>query len=148
MTKSKTVFVQNWEESERGWGVRPDGFTVHTSKQQHIKYVAWYNETFNNQVLVPAEYTRVSGVPIEVEVDDDLFDKIHQATQLKRDDGKPVGAVHGSASHFSTSPVRGLKESDLEWPEQTPRAEPMCSSCGRNITDSPAGGCKTPKEHG
>lgn len=26
--------------------------------------------------------------------------------------------------------------------------EPMCSSCLRCVSDSPAGGCKTPKEHG
>lgn len=32
--------------------------------------------------------------------------------------------------------------------DRAPREEPMCGSCGRNVSDSPAGGCKTPKEHG
>lgn len=33
-------------------------------------------------------------------------------------------------------------------PPKEEKGEPMCSSCHRNITDSPAGGCTTPKEHG
>ena len=32
--------------------------------------------------------------------------------------------------------------------EKEESGEPRCRSCHRNITDSPAGGCKTPKEHG
>lgn len=105
---NKTVLVQNWEESERGWGVRPDGFTVHVSRVQRDKYVKWYNETYNNLSEAPDEYTRVSGDPIEVEVSDALFEKIRQAAEK-------TGHVDGYSSHFSATPMRELKDSDIRW---------------------------------
>lgn len=69
MTETKTqpthytVLVQEWEESERGWGTRPDGYSVHLSHEDRDKYVSGYNETFNNLDEAPDEYTRVSGDP-------------------------------------------------------------------------------------
>ena len=113
----KKVVIQNWEESERGWGTRPDGFTIHIDKDQHAKYVAWYYKTFNNKSSAPDEYTRVCGDPIEVEVSDELYDRIQKAMQLKRPDKKPLDVVHGSGRFWSTSPMRELKESDVEWPK-------------------------------
>lgn len=115
MGTTRTVIVQNWEESERSWGVRPDGFTVHISKEQRDAYVSWYNQTFNNLSEAPDEYTRVSGAPIEVEVDDKLFERIRRASQRKRKDGKPLNSVHGKEKFFSTSPMRSLKDADIEW---------------------------------
>lgn len=109
----KTVFIQNWEESERGWGTRPDGFTVHTSFQQLTDYVSWYNKTFNNLSEAPDEYTRTSGKPIEVEVSKELFEKIEQHAARKHE-GRTVNCVHGIDSYWSTSPMRVLKEKDVE----------------------------------
>lgn len=114
-TATKTVFVQNWEESERGWGVRPDGFTVHISKDQLFGYVAWYNKAFNNLSEAPDEYTRVSGAPIEVEVTEELFDKIKKEAQAKRDDGAPMNAARGKTNYFSPTPMRSLRDSDIAW---------------------------------
>ena len=31
MTVTKEVVAVQWEESERGWGVRPDGCSLHVS---------------------------------------------------------------------------------------------------------------------
>lgn len=42
--------------------------------------------------------------------------------------------------------ARLAKESTEEPTESS--GEPMCSSCFRCVSDSPASGCKTPKEHG
>lgn len=112
----KTVFVQNWEESERGWGTRPDGFTVHIDRSQCDRYVSWYNRAFNNLPEAPSEYTRTSGEPVEIEVDEALFNKIERATKKKRGDGTLRDAVHGVGKSFSTSPMRSLKEEDIVWP--------------------------------
>lgn len=114
-TTNKTIFVQNWEESERGWGVSPNGFTVHISKDQHHQYITWFYETFNNSSEIPDEYTRVSGDCFEVEVAEELFNKIKQATQSPRDDGAPMKAVHGHNSYLSPK-QKYIEDSDIDWP--------------------------------
>lgn len=42
--------------------------------------------------------------------------------------------------------VKAERETDKD--SDDGRGEPMCSSCHRCVSDSPAGGCETPKEHG
>ncbi len=119
MAETKTVFVQNWEESERGWGTRPDGWTIHSSLDQLRGYVKWFNKTFNNKDEAPDEYTRTDGEPIEVEVEDGLFKKIHKATQRKHpESGRIMNAVHGKGRMFSTRPMRPIKDIDVDWPEE------------------------------
>jgi hypothetical protein len=49
------VVIQNWEESERGWGVRPDGYTIHPNRAHRDAFVAWYYATFNNKAQAPDE---------------------------------------------------------------------------------------------
>jgi len=104
------VFVQNWEESERGWGVRPDGFTVHISRDQRDAYVDWYNQTFNDLPEAPDEYTRISGDPFEIE----LYNKIAKRSMKKvsMDGGKKKQAdcVHGVAKSWHKNK---LEEKDL-----------------------------------
>lgn len=107
----KTVFVQNWEESERGWGVRPDGFTVHVSREQRDEYVKWFNKTFNNESSAPDEYTRISGEPVEVAVDAKLFRRIDRESRRKVE-GRVVNAVHGEGSSFDTR-KRVLKDTNI-----------------------------------
>lgn len=70
------VIVQLWEESERGWGVRPDGASLHLTEADRRQYVAWYYATYNSSDEVPDEYTRTSGKPFETIVADDLFELI------------------------------------------------------------------------
>ncbi len=38
--KEKTVIIQNWEESERGWGTRPDGWTIHIDREQSVRMIS------------------------------------------------------------------------------------------------------------
>lgn len=61
------VIVQRWEESERGWGVRPDGYSLHPSEEARAKYVREYWAEQPDQV--PDEYSRPCGEPYEAEVD-------------------------------------------------------------------------------
>lgn len=115
---TKTVIIQNWEESERGWGTRPDGFTVHLDKEQHKKYVQWFYQKHNNADAAPDSYTRVYGDPIEVEVDGVLYDRIAQAMKDLYKGKHPVYALRGRESQFATSPMRSLKETDIVLPPQ------------------------------
>lgn len=49
------VIIQNWEERERGWGTRPDGFTVHASIEGRNAYAQWYTTTSGNAFPVDAD---------------------------------------------------------------------------------------------
>ncbi len=61
------AFCQKWEESEEGWGVRPDGFSLHISIEGVKRYIAEYWNTLPNEE-VPREYSRPSGTPYLVGV--------------------------------------------------------------------------------
>jgi len=70
------VIMQLWEESERGWGVRPDGCSLHlsvTDRKDFIDKIYKSRQDMNN---VPDEYDRVSGDEMEVFVEDSLFELI------------------------------------------------------------------------
>jgi hypothetical protein len=70
------VLCQDWEESERGWGVRPDGYTLHLTRVDWADFVTGYNNTFNDERTVPDEYTRVNGQPRIVELDKEVYQKL------------------------------------------------------------------------
>jgi hypothetical protein len=77
--KTHTVFAQAWEESERGWGIRPDGASLHKSLEDCKAFRAefWRQERERNPSgIAPNEYTRESGQPHLVEVGDDLYAQI------------------------------------------------------------------------
>jgi hypothetical protein len=71
------VLCQEWEESERGWGTRSDGFSLHLDQQalESFKRTYWASMPKN----VPEEYSRPSGNPFLVEVDDEKHKQIVQS---------------------------------------------------------------------
>lgn len=64
------VYAVFWEESEAGWGCRPDGVTVHVTKALAEEYInkvhADYLKKYGN--VTPGCYSRVSCGPKEVTV--------------------------------------------------------------------------------
>lgn len=70
------VWIQRWEESERGWGVRNDGCFLYPTKEAAEKdtkrIVASYRKAEAKDGYgahnVPDEYTRPAGEPRFVEV--------------------------------------------------------------------------------
>lgn len=62
------VIIQRWEESERGWGVRPDGYSIHPNQAALNRYIKAYWKAMPDGV--PDEYSRPSGEPYEAEVDE------------------------------------------------------------------------------
>ena len=70
------VLLQYWEESERGWGVRPDGASLHKDMVSHKEYVDRIYDAREFENVVPDEYDRVVGDPILISVNDDLYNLI------------------------------------------------------------------------
>lgn len=73
---SHPVIIQEWEESERGWGVRPDGFTMHKTMADRDAFVKAYHAKHNNLSEAPDEYTRTSGSPYVKDVNKKTYDAI------------------------------------------------------------------------
>ena len=70
------VYLQRWEESERGLGTRPDGCSLHLTLKDRDKYLTKIYEgtTFTN---VPDEYDRIVGNPIEISISDVVFSEVN-----------------------------------------------------------------------
>jgi hypothetical protein len=69
----KTILLQFWEESERGWGVKPDGASLHINIETLRNYIKdIYSNRDENHI--PQEYDRIVGNPIEVKVTDSIYE--------------------------------------------------------------------------
>lgn len=78
----KTIYLQFWEESERGWGVRPDGASIHINMESHKNYI---NEIYSDRNLnqVPNEYDRVVGTLIEVMATDSIYELLSTSKSMR-----------------------------------------------------------------
>lgn len=70
-----TVFCQQWEESERGWGVRPDGFSLHLSVEDAKAFASDFMKNQRRLLgeAVPDEYERPCGEPYKTRVGDKKY---------------------------------------------------------------------------
>lgn len=77
---NKCVF-QLWEESERGWGVRPDGCSIHLDDTELKNYL---DNIYNNRGYeVPNEYDRTVGDSIECFISDNLYNKLLESGNIR-----------------------------------------------------------------
>ena len=67
------MYAQEWHESERGWGTRPDGYSIHAVQSDVAAYVKAYWDSMPD--FVPDEYSRPVGKPFLTEVDDDIAEQ-------------------------------------------------------------------------
>ena len=81
--KTFPIVVQKWEETERGWGCRPDGWTMHLNVAAHAAYLkareAEHKADYARTGVVPDEYTRPSGTAYPMDVDEATYNKIAAA---------------------------------------------------------------------
>lgn len=76
------VVVQEWLESEAGWGCRPDGFSIHLTLADCQAYCKKYWEDekkANKGGGVPHEYSREAGNPTVVDVDEKVYKALVEA---------------------------------------------------------------------
>jgi len=69
-----SVVVQLWEESERGWGTRPDGYSLHLTEEARKSYIEDYWASMPDEV--PDEYSRPCGSPYVASVNEKTFIKV------------------------------------------------------------------------
>lgn len=70
------LWVQKWEESEAGWGTRPDGYTLHLNQADIDLFLADMRTRERRgkpEGYVPPEYSRPDGEPYEWETDDEAL---------------------------------------------------------------------------
>jgi hypothetical protein len=76
------VYYVSWEESERGWGTRPDGCSLHLTLDDFRSYEANHWKTMEKAYgqYAPDEYSRPAGRPVMAYVSRDIYDKIKAST--------------------------------------------------------------------
>lgn len=72
--KTHEVVRQEWLESERGWGVRPDGYSLHRTPDDCVRYIKEYWAAMPDEV--PDEYSRPDGSPQIVCVDEKTYQQV------------------------------------------------------------------------
>jgi len=132
MAKTK-LWVQKWEESERGWGCRPDGYTLHLKREDIAAFLRDIRarETAGMPAnFIPDEYSRPDGIPYEWETDDEKL--IEQVTKSdngcwgpgRRAPDPPPGVKVGG-----WTPVP-MKKEKPKAPHVAAKAEERCDQCG------------------
>lgn len=94
-TEKFSVLCQEWEESERGWGCRPDGVSIHFNEDDAKQFAKnfWKRQKEICGSSAPSEYTRESGKPFWVYVTKHIYE------ELKNDhENNGYGLRYGSYS--------------------------------------------------
>ena len=84
------AWAQYWEESERGWGVRPDGVYLYPTKEAaetdtKKRLKAMRNAEAKLYVGIPDEYSRPAGAPKFVPVGAKLATEIKKKGYVYKD---------------------------------------------------------------
>jgi hypothetical protein len=83
---SRIILYQEWEESERGWGVRPDGFSLHIDAAHRGSFIETSHKREHEISVkhgmhpddVPNEYSRVSGSALSINVPKKVYDQLNE----------------------------------------------------------------------
>ncbi|MCH8022561.1 MAG: hypothetical protein IH932_02295, partial [Thaumarchaeota archaeon] len=76
--ESRAVVRQEWNEHERGWGSRPDGFSLHKSVNDCKGFIRKYWDGMPDKVYgrAPDEYSAPSGGQSLVDVSEEIYQLI------------------------------------------------------------------------
>ena len=87
--RSITTFIMNkiilqiWEESERGWGTRPDGCSMHADSKERENYIQIVYESRKSDTSIPHEYDRIVGEGVEAFIEDALFELVQKEKSVR-----------------------------------------------------------------
>lgn len=73
----KTVVIQHWLETERGWGQRPDGVSLHLTNDDLKAFCKDYWDRMPAEV--PAEYSKECGAPQLIDVEDYVYEDLERS---------------------------------------------------------------------
>jgi len=106
--RTYAIVVQDWEESERGWGVRPDGHSLHLSVDDSVKFINnyWVENHKRHGGGVPDEYSRPSGSPKLMDVNEKTYKMLvalrkkgnHGCFQYNLADVEPLSKIQARAA--------------------------------------------------
>lgn len=103
----REVVVQKWEESEAGWGTRPDGFTIHLNDEDRKTFIKKYWARMPDEA--PDEYSRPSGTPYKAYVDEKTYAKLKKSKNGIWGNGNNYPGSGGTNGWLSSSrPVSPL----------------------------------------
>lgn len=77
--KKYPIVRQDWWESERGWGQRPDGHSLHRAAEDCKRFIKEYWDDMPDRDRcgnAPDEYSFPSGESFVVDVDQKTYDKV------------------------------------------------------------------------
>ncbi|MCX6735712.1 MAG: hypothetical protein NTZ13_01355 [Candidatus Parcubacteria bacterium] len=93
--KTFSVICQKWEESESGWGSRPDGYSLHLSFEDSKAFIDGYWKGMPDEV--PDEYSRPCGTVYKCFVSEEVYLEVKASSNGLRfwNDDYPVGDTDG-----------------------------------------------------
>jgi hypothetical protein len=89
--KYKPVVYVSWEESERKWGIRPDGCSLHLTEEDFRKFQKEYWSSMPDEV--PDEYSRPADSPILAYASRKLYEKIRDSESLRLSETQEIKEV-------------------------------------------------------
>lgn len=71
------VLCQRWEESEKGWGVRPTGYSLHLTEDDLKEYIKLHWGTYvPPRESPPDEYERPAGLFYCTKITSEVYNKL------------------------------------------------------------------------
>lgn len=84
----KPVLYVSWEESERNWGIRPDGCSLHLFLSDFREFEKEYWDSMPDDV--PDEYSRPADRPILAYASRKLYEKIRDGNGLRLNESQQI----------------------------------------------------------
>jgi len=99
--KYQPVVYVSWEESERNWGTRPDGCSLHLKEEDFREFEKEYWNSMSDDV--PDEYSRPADRPVTAYASKEFYEKIKNSRKglrlwqnEEREAAKNKNLVYGS----------------------------------------------------
>jgi hypothetical protein len=123
--KYQPVVYVNWEESERNWGIQPDGCSLHLKEDDFREFEKEYWDSMPDKV--PDEYSRPADRPILAYASRKLYEKIRGSSGLRLSEAQEIKEMKNRDLVRDKETVRSLlfKNTVKEIHKLTANSKPM-----------------------